>query len=532
MRILVFAIVYAILSGCGENSENSVYNILDFGAKNNKNHLSTLSIQNAIDHCTAQGGGKVLIPPGEYLTGTIVLKDNVTLYLEAGATLLASQDSLDYKNDFTVVKSNIAGTEGAGITPVLIYAKDAKNISIKGKGTIHGQARRTYEDLREVDGFIEEETQNAREAGVEMKMYYKVHPFVCMVFLENCQNVTVHDVSLIESTDWTLHFKWCDRVFVDNVYIESSLEKGVNADGIDIDGCSNVVVSNCIISTGDDAIVLKSTMTYPHYRDCENITVSNCVLTSTSSALKIGTESYGDFRNIVFSNCAISNSNRGLSIVIRDGGTAENILFSDITLETNRKHFNWWGNGDPIWMVIRKRFPDSKVGRIRNVTFNNIMAHGQGTSKLIGFPENPMENIRFNNIQLHMYPEDFPDKRANDGFFAREVDGLSLNNVTVTWNGESEPAWRHAFSFEKINTLHLNGLEGIQAPTEKGAFIAVEQVHDALIERCRPLNGTGSFLLVQGNENKSFTLRNNSLHTVKKRIQTTGGANQDIFDHL
>lgn len=530
LRQMGWVSIFLLVALSCRNSAESVVNVTDFGVRGQKSQKVTRQLQKAIDHCYEMGGGRVYFPPGEYLSGTLVLKDNVTLFLEAGSTLYASQDTNDYKNDFIVLKKDDSGKSGDGETPVFIYAKNARNIGIQGKGSIHGQAVRTYEDLKQVDGFIAEETRKAREAGVEMKMYYKVPPFVCLVFLEGCEQVTIRDVSLIESTDWTLHFKWCNRVSVDHIYLESSLEAGVNADGIDIDGCSDVVVSNCIITTGDDAIVLKSTMTYPDYRNCENVTVTNCVLTSTSTALKIGTESYGDFRHIAFNNCVIRNSNRGLSIVVRDGGTVENVTFSDITLETDRKHFNWWGNGDPIWLVVKKRFPDSKVGTIRHITFSNILAHGQGTSKLEGYPGHPLENIRLNNVQIHMYPEDFPDKRADDAFYASDVDGLSLQDVYVTWNGEPEPAWRNAFSFNKVNRLHLDGLQGSIPPSGAGAFIELTAVREALIERCWP--DKGLFLKLNGPENKSVVATTNHLNDVTRPVQAVNGGNLSVVSGL
>lgn len=514
------------------NSPEHVFNVKDYGALGDTTKMATSAIQKAIDKCTASGGGQVYFPPGEYIAGTIVMKDNVTLYLESGATLFASQDTNHYKNDFIVIKSDDSGKEGAGETPVFIYAKDAKNIGIKGKGTIHGQARRTYEDLKKVDGFIEDITRNARKAGVEMKMYYKVPPFVCLIFFESCEYITIRDVSMIESTDWTLHFKWSDRVFIDNVYIESSLEAGVNSDGIDIDGCKDVVITNSIISTGDDAIVLKSTMTYPDFRDCENVTVSNCVLTSTSTALKLGTESYGDFRNITFNNCVIRNTNRGLSIVVRDGALVENVLFSDITIETNRKHFNWWGNGDPIWLVLKRRYPESTLGMIKNVTFKNIIAYGQGTSKIEGHAEQSLENIQLNNVQLHMLKEEYKDKRAYDGFHAHDVDGLTLKDVLVQWHGEPEPMWENAFSFDNVTRLHLRGLKGAQAPGSKGAFIKLNRVMDGLIEGCWPENDVTTFLRLSGLENDDIYLNDNYLMNVSKRIEAVDGASRFAVTEL
>ncbi len=228
--------ILAMLLGCLPLSANAQFNVQDYGASGDSSQYAQAYIQEAIEACHAAGGGTVYFPPGGYKTGTIVLKDNVVLQLEAGATIWASLEEKDYENEFTIYKKNDSGKLSGEGTPVLIYARDADNIGITGKGKIHGRARRTYESLKQVDGFIAEETENARQAGVEMKMYYKVKPYTCMVFLEDCENVTIRDVSLIESTDWTLHFKWCRKVFVDGVYIASSLEKGVNADGIDIDG--------------------------------------------------------------------------------------------------------------------------------------------------------------------------------------------------------------------------------------------------------------------------------------------------------
>ncbi len=525
--LLALLLASFMLHSCNQSNPNE-FNVMDYGASGEKEQKATEAIQSAIDACHENGGGRVYFPPGDYLAGTIVMKDHVNIYLETGATLYASQDTNDYKTEFKVIKKDVSGKKGKGETPVFIYAKDANNISIKGNGTIHGQARRTYEPLKEVDGFIADITENAREAGVEMKMYYKVPPFICMVFLESCEYVSIRDVSFIESTDWTLHFKWSDRIFIDNIYIESSLEEGVNADGIDIDGCHDVVVDNSIISTGDDAIVLKTTMTQPDYRSCENITVSNCVLTSTSTALKLGTESYGDFKHITFNNCVIRNTNRGLSIVVRDGATVDNVLFSNITIETNRKHFNWWGNGDPIWLVLKKRRDNSKVGMIKNINFENIIAHGQGTSKIEGFvgdekdPAKSLEGIKLNNIKFYMYPEDYIDKRATHAFEAHDVKRLCLSDVQVFWEGDSiEPKWRNAFMFNDIKGLRIDKLCGTQAPTNKGVFMEYNNVEKSIIEHCSVFEGTTSFLKVRDSD--KIILNDNYLSGANKMIEKGSG---------
>mgnify|MGYP000076627435 CR=1 FL=1 len=513
---VIAGIILLLFVGC--NQKKYTIDVTDFGARGKKTQLATKNIQRAIDQCYKNGGGIVFFPPGEYLTGTLRILSNVTLHLEAGATLYASQNEKDFETTYKIYKKNDSGKKGKGETPVLIYALDAKNIGITGNGTIHGQAQRTYEDLKETDGFIAAITDSARAAGVEMKMYYKVKPYTCMIFLERCTNIKIQNISLIESTDWTLHFKWCNKIFVDNIYLYSSLEKGVNADGIDIDGCHDVAITNSIIETGDDAIVLKTTQTDTTSLSCENVVVNNCILTSTSTALKLGTESFADFRNITFSNCVIRNSNRGLSVVIRDGGTAENILFSNITVECNRKHFNWWGNGDPLWLVLLKRTPESRLGMIRNVCFENIIAHGQGTSRIEGFDGKPLENIRLSNVQFFMHPEEYKDKRADHCFAAHHINNLRLENVDVFWDKKKENKWENAFHFDNINTLRLDNLSGTQAHIGKGAMISMHNVNDAIVERCKPMAGTNIFCSITGQGSQNVILSGNFTDNVAMEL--------------
>ncbi|NJK97024.1 MAG: hypothetical protein HC905_20760, partial [Bacteroidales bacterium] len=433
----------------------NTFNVKTLGANGNKNQLATTIIQKAIDECAAAGGGVVYFPPGDYLTGAITLRSNVTLHLEAGATIFASLEMKDFE---------VPDKENRHRHPVLIYADSAENISITGKGTIHGQARRVYLPLESVDGFIKEETEIARQSGIEMKQYYKIEPHTFLVFLVNCKKVTITDVTLYESCNWTLHLQWCKNVKIRGINIYSDLEKGVNADGIDIDGCQDVMVSDCHIETGDDAIVLKSTLSKGKSQPCENVTVTNCVLISTSTALKIGTETHSDFRHILFDNCVIRNSNRGLSIVVRDGAHVSDVKFSKISLELNRKHFNWWGNADGIWLVVLKRTETSRVGNISNITFDNISGDVQGTSRIEGFQGMPLKNIRLNNVHFRMNAETKADKRANDGFRAHDVDGLFLTNCSVEWNKKTtEPKWASAFVFEDISGLYLNNIYGKQS---------------------------------------------------------------------
>jgi polygalacturonase len=489
-------------------AQSSNYYIRDYGALGEIDQLVTGMIQQAIDDCHQDGGGRVYFTPGDYLTGTLILKSNVELYLEAGATLFASQNAADYDVDFNIYKGDNPDTD------VLIYANQAQNIAISGRGTIHGQARREYRKAESVDNFIADETANAREAGVEMKRYYKIPPIVNLVYLVDSEDIKISQVTIKESVGWTLHLQWCHRVVVDNCFIYSDLESGVNADGIDVDGSKNVMIANCRIETGDDAIVLKTTLTNSRSETCENVTVTNCVLTSTSSALKLGTESHSDFRHITFDNCVIRNTNRGLSIVIRDGATAENVLFSNITLACDRKHFNWWGNGDPIWLVVRKRNKDSRIGKIRNVVFDNIIAQAQGTSKIEGYPDvKSIENITIRNFKLHMEPEDKPDKRATHALMAQDIKNLTLENVEVSWDTENpEPAWADALHLNKAKGVTINQFKGVSGGLSPEAqMISLRNVLAAKIMNCELSQPQEHLLKVSGSQTDKIILLQNNL---------------------
>lgn len=505
---LNLSIFFCLIFSFGLNAQSSspFFNVKDYGASGEKGEIATAAIQRAIDACHESGGGTVYFPGGDFTSGSIELKSFVTIHLSAGATLYASKDTADY-TFFSTHQRRL----------ILIYANSAQRIGIVGKGRIHGQAKRSYEPLKKVDNFIKEITEEAEKAGVEMKMYYKVDPIIRTVTFEKCQDITIEDISIIESSSWLLDIKWCDRIFIRGAYLESSLESGVNADGIDIDGCTDVVISDCIIITGDDAIALKANKTPEPQRNTENVTVTNCIVTSTSTGLKIGTETYGNFRHITFSNCVVRNSNRGLSIVVRDGATVENVIFSNITIETNRKHFNWWGNGDPIWLVLKQRYPGrSKMGVIRNVLFENIIAHGQGTSKVEGFsgtekqPEpRRLENIQFRNVQLFMYPEEYKDKRATHGFEAHHVDGLTLENLEISWTTDrTEPKWQNGAYIHEVNELRIDGFIGRHGLLNKNdPTIHLKNIQNALLQQIEAKKGAKTLVYLSGNKTESIVFK-------------------------
>jgi len=435
---------------------SQTYNIKEFGAIADGKTLATDAIKRAIDQCYNNGGGTVFIPAGSYLAGTIELKDNVSLFLSNGAKLIATKEEGQFR-----LKGKIKDTGSDG-TPVFIYAENAKNISILGQGEIIGQPEYYSEPLNSYD-FIAEDFDIAVKAGLNPTGYRWKKPNVSLVYLTKCENIQIENVSLLNSPFWTLHAHWCNRLKIKGIYIYSELEKAVNADGIDIDGCSDVTISDCTVITADDAICLKTTINEDGYRTCENVTVTNCILTSTSCALKLGTESHGDFNHIIFSNCVIRNSNRGLGIFIRDGGKVSNVLFSDITIECNRKPVGWWGSGDAMTFVVLKRNENSKIGSINNLVVRNVIANVQGTSVIAGLEgtNNTMNNIRLEGIQLFMNPESTPDKRATAALKMANINGASIQNSSVRWDTQKvEPKWTSALMVVNTTDFQISQFDG------------------------------------------------------------------------
>ena len=217
------------------------YNVNDFGATSDGESFDTQAIQAAIDKCSEMGGGTVYFPPGKYLTGTLVLKSNVTLYLEANAIILGSKDI----NDFH--------------PPHFFYAKNTENISIVGRGVIDGQG----------DFYWKGKERPFNRPGV-------------MVLLEDSRNVLIEGITIQNAPHWTIFVLKCERVNINGISLLNDLA-APNTDGINICASSKVFVNNCYVQGGDDCICLKS---YYKEKPTENVTITNCVVMSDDAGIK------------------------------------------------------------------------------------------------------------------------------------------------------------------------------------------------------------------------------------------------------
>jgi hypothetical protein len=330
-----------------------------------------------------------------------------------------------------------------------------------------------------------------------------------MCILNNCRQVHLRDISIIHSPLWNVRLNDCDRVTVHGVYIYSDLEKGVNADGIDIVSSRNVTISDSIIETADDAIVLKAIAREGQpARPVENVTVTNCVLTSSSTPLMIGTETQADIRHVLFNNCVIRNSNKGFGVNVQDGATVSDVIVSNLTVETARRHWNWWGSAELCKLVLKKRTPESRLGAIRDITVANVTARVRGTSTIVGHPERPIENVRLSNVDITMLPEDAPDKRADDALRVERVRGVRIRDLSVRWaEDRAEPKWGSALVLRKVSAFDVDGFKGRQGlPGSTAPPILLEDAEQGAIRNGEAPEGSRRLVHVDGTATRDVTI--------------------------
>lgn len=455
------------------------YLITDFGATGDGRTNDAAAIQRAIEACVAAGGGTVRVPAGRtYVSGSIELKSRVALHVERGAVLLGATREADYPA-FAFKTGMEAGKRA------WIVANGAEDIAITGGGIVDGNCSAfTVKD----GTYITADTLRWRPA---------------MTCLVGCRRVRVRDTIFRNSANWALHFSGCEDVVVDGVSILNDL-KFPNCDGIDPDHCRNVRISNCHIEAGDDCIVLKNTIPFESYGPCENITVTNCTLVSTSSAIKIGTESICDFRNIVFDNCVIRGSHRGLSIQLRDRGDVENVLFSNMTVETRFFGGGWWGSAEAIYVTALPRNHETSPGRIRGVRFSNILCRGENGIFVMGHTPAHVEDVVFDGVQLKVGkrtkweggrydtrpcpPEIRPHgaepdgeitpwgcrvRRATPAVYIEKATGLRLRDCSVAWEDQTPDYYTHALEAREAPGLVLDGFRGAAAHPERDQAVRI-----------------------------------------------------------
>jgi len=492
---------------------SGIYDVTSYDAKGDGATLSTKAIQAAIDAAAAQGGGEVLFPPGSFLTGTLYLKNHVRLRVAQGAKVLGSTNLDDYPVNYCKYPSR----SDHYTVRALIWGEGLEDVGITGAGIIDGQGIH----FRDNKGTPEQVAENSRpfeaEGRYPLHEIYLNRPY--LIRLISCRNVVVENVTLRNSAMWMQHYLDCDFLTLRGLNVFNHVCS--NNDMIDIDGCRNVVVSDCVGDTDDDALTLKSTGA----RATEHVVITNCILRSHCNAIKAGTESAGGFRDIAISNCVIQRSQAegrlagrteglaGIALEIVDGGTLERVSISNIVME---------GTTAPIFMRLGNRarppkpsYPKPPVGAFRDVTISNVIATGASKTgcALAGLPGHPIENVTLSNIsisfagggsveeaavQVPEQEEKYPESTMFGilpayGFYFRHVRGLRLNNVELRYE---TPEARPAIVAEDVDGFHMETLES-RIDTSASSQIVLRDVRDALLTGC-VAGSTNAFVVLEG----------------------------------
>ena len=413
-KTLLFLLTFLQIGILSVNAER--IDMRQAGANPSGIKLNTVLINKTIEKLNANGGGTLFFPAGKYLTGAIKLKSNITIELEAGATLLFSDNFDDY---LPYVEMRHEGIMMKSFSP-LIYAVDAENITIKGEGKIDGQGKKWWDEFfrviidlknngkRDINKYqtMWDQVNDAKVIGSEINEDYSEAlqrrffrpPFIQPI---RCKNVRIEGITIVNSPFWTVNPEFCENVSVDRVTIANPLSP--NTDGINPESCRYVHISNCHISVGDDCITLKSgrdlqarNLNAPN----ENITITNCTMLAGHGGVVIGSEMSGGVKKVVISNCVFDGTDRGIRIKSTRGrgGVVEDIQINNIVMRNIQEEaivLDMLYSKMPIEPVT-DRTPIFRNINISNVTGSDVLI----PIKIRGLEESPISNISFTNINI------------------------------------------------------------------------------------------------------------------------------------
>lgn len=508
-----------------------VYNVRMFGAKGDGKALDSPAVNRAIDAAAAAGGGTVRFPAGTYRSFSIRLKSNVSLHLDSGSVILAADRRVgDGKYD-PPEPNQWEAYQDFGHTHwrnSLIWGEGVENVSILGPGLIWGKGL--------VRSGGESRTKEQNDRLRDFKTDPKAAPFGYpnprdavesgwgnkSISLKLSRNVIIRDVTILHGGHFAILATGVDNLTIDNVKIDT------NRDGIDVDACRQVRISNCTVNSPfDDGICPKSSFALGFARATENVTITNCQVSgydegtlldgtykrayrregggefSPTGRIKFGTESNGGFKNITISNCVFDYS-RGLALETVDGGLLEDVTISNVTMRDV--------SNSPIFLRLgaRVRGPKetTRVGELRRVEISNFVVYNADpkyASIISGVPGHDIEDLRLSNIRIYYrgggtlaqaaldppekedtYPEPsmFGEMPAY-GFFIRHVKGLEMSDVQVSFMAEDQ---RPAFVLNDVRGADFRHVKAQLAPG--ASTFVLKNVEDFSLQQSRPLSDT------------------------------------------
>ncbi len=515
----------AVLAGFALPCLAAALDVRDFGAKGDGATKDTKAIQAAIDKAS-EAGGSVVISPGQYVSGTLHLRSNLTLRIEQGATLLFSPDDADFdpyeelpyhmaaapkkvESQITFVTRTLPESRRLSAPPAwddtettyfhyaLLSGDGVHNVAIEGTGTIDGN--------------------RPRRGGPKP------------IAIKNCEWISVRGITIRNAPNYNISFAGTDYIEVEGVKLINGY-----ADGIDTDGCRYIRITNCYIDVWDDAVCPKASMALGKPRSTEHLVVANCVLRTSCTNFTFGTETAGDLRDVSVTNCVMlrrpdgRNALGGIAIESVDGSHVDGVVISNISMEDVIA---------PIFIRLgnRGRGMDRPApGSLKNISIQNVVARGAAlASSITGIENGRIQNVTIDGLNVTgvggaaardlnvpeaaaKYPDpDLFGELPALALYGRHIDGFTLRNVKVH---AAEPDGRPAIVLDDIAHLEISAFDSTNVPPHQ-PMLLFQNVAGALLYGNRLSSAADVFLSILGGRSSGIALRGNDLRLARHAIQ-------------
>ncbi len=465
-----------------------VFNVVDFGAVGDEETNNTAAFARAIEACSRAGGGMVYVPAGRFVIGAVFLRSHITLYIEAGCTILGSQNI----DDYPVIDGRWEGVECKHYASV-INGDGLENIAIVGRGTIDARGQFWWERFKDLP-------------------YARGR----LIGLYRCTDVLIQGVTLRNSPAWTVNPIYCDNVTVDSVTVINP-NPSPNTDGINPDSSRNVRISNCHIDVGDDCITIKSGRDEDGRRvgkPCENITITNCTMLRGHGGVVIGSEMSGGVNNVVISNCVFDGTENGIRMKTRRGrgGVVQDICVTNIVMRNVvyalKLNMSYDGQSPDYFLPTDPEPVSERTPAFRNIHISHIRIHGaERAAHWGGLVEMPLSEISLSHAVID----------AKKGIYVMHGADLSFHDVRI--NTTEGPA----LYGEMVKNVEIDGLR-TNRPLANTPVVELKQAAGVFLHDCSAVTGTDVYLRLTGAECRDIVLQGGYLSPAAKEVDFAEGA--------